>query len=140
MRRLLDEYGLYLAWLVALVATGGSLYFSEIRQFVPCALCWFQRIFMYPLAFMLGVASFKQDKSIRVYALPLAIIGGSISIFHILEENVPGFNPPAMCQVGVPCSFKYINWLGFISIPVLALSAFTLIAALLLALPRNRQP
>ena len=135
MGRFLAAYGLYLAWLVALVATGGSLYFSEVRGFVPCALCWFQRIFMYPLAVILGVASFRDDHGVRVYALPLAVVGALIALFHVLEQNVPGFGAPAMCQVGAPCSAKYINWLGFISIPVLALTAFSMII-LLLALPR----
>ena len=131
MNRLFDEYGLYLAWLVALVATVGSLYFSEVRHFVPCALCWFQRIFMYPLAILLGIASFKQDKGIVVYALPFTVLGGATAVYHLLEQNVPGFAAPAMCQVGVACSGKYINWLGFISIPVLALTAFVLITAVL---------
>lgn len=134
MRRFLDEFGLYLAWLVALVAMGGSLYFSEVRQFVPCSLCWYQRILMYPLVFILGIASFRQDVGVRVYALPLSVLGGLIAIYHVLEQNVPGFGAPGLCRVGVPCSAKYINWLGFISIPVLSLTAFTLITALLLSL------
>ena len=130
--RVFREYGLYFAWLVALIATAGSLYFSEVRQFVPCALCWFQRVFMYPLALLLGIASFRQDTSVRVYLLPLSVVGGLVALYHVLEQNVPGFAAPTMCQVGVPCAAKYINWLGFISIPVLALTAFVLITALLL--------
>lgn len=134
---LLAEYQLYLAWLVALVATAGSLYFSEVRQFVPCALCWWQRIFMYPLVFILGVASFRQDRSAIRYALPLAVIGGLTSLYHVLLQNTSWLGAPAACAVGVPCNVKYINWLGFISIPVLALIAFILIAALLLYRPRQ---
>lgn len=129
----LRTYGLYLAWLVALVATGGSLYFSEVRLFVPCTLCWYQRILMYPLMILLGIASYRQDKGIIPYALPLALLGGSISLFHYLEQKVPGFGSPNLCRAGgVPCSAEYINWLGFITIPFLALSAFTLIALVLL--------
>ena len=126
------DNNLYLAWLVALVATVGSLYFSEVRHFVPCALCWFQRVFMYPLALLLGLASLRRDKGVVPYALILSVIGGGFSVYHLLEQNVPNFRPPAMCNAGVPCSAKYINWLGFISIPVLALTAFALITALLL--------
>lgn len=139
MSRFLDEYGLYLAWLVAMVATGGSLYFSEVRQFVPCALCWFQRVFMYPLVILLGIASFKADKRVVLYSLPLSIIGALIALYHVLEQNVPGFAAPPMCNVGVPCAAKYINWLGFISIPVLSLTAFALITILLLGV-RNSKP
>lgn len=129
---LLSTYGLYFAWLVALVATAGSLYFSEVRNFIPCALCWWQRIFMYPIVFVLGVASFRQDKSATVYALPLAVIGGLIAIYHIILQNTNWLGAPQGCAVGVPCSAKYINWLGFISIPVLALTAFVLITGFLL--------
>lgn len=138
MRSFVDDYGLYLAWLVAIVATVGSLYFSEVRQFVPCALCWYQRVFMYPLVVMLGIASFKGDRHVRPYALPLSVLGAVTAIYHVLEQNVPGFAAPTMCQVGVPCSAKYINWLGFISIPVLALTAFVLITGLLLGMRKPR--
>ncbi len=127
MKDLAKTYGLYFAWIVALVATGGSLYFSEVLGFIPCKLCWFQRIFMYPLVFVLGLASYRSDVRIAGYVLPLTIVGGSISLYHYLEQKVPGFGNPALCGVGVPCTTEYINWLGFITIPFLALTAFTLI-------------
>jgi disulfide bond formation protein DsbB len=127
MRELARTYGLYFAWLVAIVATGGSLYFSEVLGFIPCKLCWFQRIFMYPLVFVLGIASYRADTRIVGYVLPLTVVGGSISLYHYLEQKVPGFANPAICAVGVPCTTEYINWLGFITIPFLALVAFTLI-------------
>ena len=130
------EYGLYLAWVVALVATGGSLYFSEVRGFVPCTLCWYQRILMYPLVILLGIASYRQDRAIVPYVLPLSILGGSISLFHYLEQKIPGFGVPEVCRQGVPCSVEYINWLGFVTIPFLALSAFTLITLALTAVAR----
>jgi disulfide bond formation protein DsbB len=128
----LREYGLYLAWIVAVVATAGSLYFSEVRLFVPCTLCWYQRILMYPLVILLGIASYRQDKGIIPYALPLSIFGGGIALFHYLEQKVPGFGAPNLCRAGgVPCSGEYINWLGFITIPFLALTAFILITLVL---------
>ena len=130
---MLQRYGLYFAWLAAVVATAGSLYFSEIRQFVPCTMCWYQRILMYPFVIILGVASFLQDDKVLRYALPLSCLGVAVATYHILEQNVPGFGAPSLCQAGVPCSVKYINWFGFISIPVLSLSAFVLITTLLLA-------
>ena len=127
MVRFLQTYGLYLAWLVALVATGGSLYFSEVRQFVPCTLCWYQRILMYPLVILLGIAAYRQDTRIVPYILPMTVLGGGIALFHYLEQKVPGFGAPEVCRQGVPCSAEYINWLGFVTIPFLALSGFALI-------------
>ncbi|MDA5560400.1 disulfide oxidoreductase [Exiguobacterium sp. MMG028] len=131
MKSFFEKYGLYLAWLVALTATLGSLYFSEIREFVPCELCWIQRIFMYPLTIILGIAVFTDDRAVRKYVLPLTIIGGIVSLYHYLVQKVPGFAEIQPCAQGVPCSGQYINWLGFITIPFLALTAFTLITILM---------
>lgn len=129
---LLRSLGLYAAWLVSIVATAGSLYFSEVRLFVPCSLCWYQRIMMYPLVILLGIASYRQDKGIIPYVLPLSLLGGSISLLHYLEQKVPGFGAPNLCRTsGVPCNTDYINWLGFITIPFLALIAFSLITLIL---------
>jgi len=128
----LREYTLYLAWVVAVAATLGSLYFSEIRGYIPCELCWYQRILMYPLALILGIAAYNSETTIKKYVLPLSILGGLISLFHYLEQKVPGFAAIKPCTQGVPCSTAYINWLGFITIPFLALIAFTLITVLML--------
>lgn len=136
MRKLFNDFGLYFAWLVAVVAMSGSLYFSEVRAFVPCSLCWYQRIFMYPLVFILGIASFRQDKRIVPYVLPLSIIGGLIAFWHVLEENIPSLSIP-VCNVGVPCTLKYVNYLGFITIPVMSLTAFTLITIILFGILRS---
>lgn len=131
MKSFLEKYGLYLAWLVSLTATFGSLYFSEIREFVPCELCWIQRIFMYPLTILLGIAVFTDDRAVRKYVLPLTTIGGAVSLYHYLVQKVPGFAEIQPCAQGVPCSGQYINWLGFITIPFLALTAFTFITILM---------
>ncbi|WP_214882796.1 MULTISPECIES: disulfide oxidoreductase [unclassified Exiguobacterium] len=131
MKSFHEKYGLYLAWLVSLTATLGSLYFSEIREFVPCELCWIQRIFMYPLTIILGIAVFTDDRTVRKYVLPLTIIGGFVSFYHYLVQKVPGFAEIQPCAQGVPCSGQYINWLGFITIPFLALTAFTFITILM---------
>src|SRR5699024_5793827 len=128
----LRQFSLYAAWLVSVVATLGSLYFSEIRGYIPCELCWYQRILMYPLTLILGIATFQNDRSVKKYALPLAVIGWPISLFHYLEQKVPGFAGIKPCASGVPCSAEYINWLGFITIPFLALVAFTLIIFMLI--------
>ncbi|MBU9673373.1 disulfide bond formation protein B [Planococcus sp. CP5-4] len=125
---------LYSAWFVSLAATLGSLYFSEIKEFIPCELCWYQRIAMYPLVSILGIATFRNDVKAFIYVLPLSLIGGTISILHYLEQKVPGFGGFKPCVNGVPCSSEYINWLGFVTIPFLALVAFTLIAAAMIIL------
>ena len=130
---------LYGAWFVSLIAMLGSLYFSEIEGFIPCELCWYQRISMYPLVLILGIATFKNDLQVPRYVLPLSLLGGSISVLHYLEQKVPGFGGIKPCVNGVPCSYEYINWMGFITIPFLALIAFVLItiAMLILALKKT---
>jgi disulfide bond formation protein DsbB len=125
---------LYGAWLIAITATAGSLYFSEVRSFVPCALCWWQRILMYPLVVVLGVATFRQDTGVWRTALPLSVLGLGTSTYHYLIQKVPGFAPPASCASGVPCNAQYINWFGFVTIPLLAGVAFALITAFLTVL------
>src|SRR5699024_2857706 len=118
---------LYTAWIVSVVATLGSLYFSEISGFITSEFCCYQRIIMYRFAYILGIATFQNDWSVKKYVLPIALIGWSISLFHYLEQKVPDFAEIKPCANGVPCSAEYINWLGFITIPFLALVAFTLI-------------
>ena len=120
---------IYLAWVVSVVATLGSLYFSEVRLFVPCTLCWYQRILMYPLAILLAIASYRQDRGVVKYALPLSVLGIAVSGFHYLEQK---------CRSGVPCEIQYINWLGFVTIPLLAFVAFTLITVMLVSVARQR--
>ncbi|MBP3953639.1 disulfide oxidoreductase [Bacillus suaedae] len=132
------QYALYIAWLVSVVATLGSLYFSEIKEFIPCELCWYQRIFMYPLVVILGIGTFQDDSSVKKFVLPLAIIGWSISLYHYLIQKVPGFAPIKPCVSGVPCSAEYINWLGFMTIPFLALTAFSLIIIFLTLAKTNK--
>ncbi|SFI80859.1 disulfide oxidoreductase [Thermoflavimicrobium dichotomicum] len=131
MSQIFQRFGLYFAWIVSMVATFGSLYFSEVAGFVPCTLCWYQRIFMYPFVILLGIASYRSDVRIIPYALPLSIIGGSISLYHYLIQKVPALAVLEPCRVGVPCSKDYIDWFGFITIPFLALVAFILITLFL---------
>jgi disulfide bond formation protein DsbB len=131
--RLVRTYGIYFAWLVSLIATLGSLYFSEILGFIPCTLCWVQRILMYPLVILLGIASYRNDRGIIPYVLPITVLGAGISLFHYLKQKVPALSEVAACKVGVPCEQMYINWFGFVTIPFLALVAFLLIIGFLWA-------
>ncbi|MFS0724289.1 disulfide oxidoreductase [Paenibacillus sp. 1P07SE] len=130
--RFIKQYYLYLAWLVALVATLGSLYFSEFLGFIPCELCWYQRILMYPLSIILGVAAFVDDDRCAKYVLPLSVLGIAVSSYHYLKQKLPWLNEIQPCTQGVPCNVQYINWFGFVTIPFLAGTAFILITGLML--------
>jgi disulfide bond formation protein DsbB len=131
LREAVDGSSLVLAWIVALVATLGSLYYSEVAHFVPCPLCWYQRIAMYPLTVVLGIAAFRSDYRIRRYVLPVVAIGSMISIYHYQLERFPS-QASLACSVDVPCTTVWVWRFHYISIPFMALSAFALIAALLL--------
>lgn len=124
---------LWAAWAVAAVATAGSLFFSEYSDFVPCRLCWFQRIAMYPLAAVLLMAAIRRDTcGGALYALPFPVLGGLVSIYHIYIEVNPEAES-ASCKVASPCSLRWIEELGYVTLPVLALTAFAAILALLLS-------
>ncbi|MDT3414478.1 disulfide bond formation protein DsbB [Brevibacillus aydinogluensis] len=129
-REQIKEYALFGSWVVSLIATAGSLFFSEVMKYIPCELCWFQRIFMYPLVILLGVAAVKKDYRMSSYALILSVIGGCISLYHYLIQKVPAlYDLGNACGI-IPCNTDYINWFGFITIPFLALVAFIMIAVL----------
>lgn len=128
-----------MAWIVSIIATCGSLYLSEVMKFVPCEFCWFQRIFMYPLTILLGIAVWKEEKHIITYVLPMSIIGGCISLTHYLKQMVPAFNKIVPCSnIGVPCSAKYLEWFGFITIPFMCLVAFIMITTFLILAKKER--
>jgi|tagenome__1003787_1003787.scaffolds.fasta_scaffold19853389_1 hypothetical protein len=120
-----------LAFLVALVATLGSLYLSEVAHFLPCTLCWYQRIAMYPLAVILGMATWRRELVVRPYALALAALGAPISAYHYLLERFPALDG-GTCDPASPCTLVWVWRLHYISIPLMAGSAFALVATLLL--------
>jgi len=125
-----QKYGAYPAFAVALTAMLGSLYYSEIAGFVPCTLCWYQRIFMYPLSLIILVGILKQDEYLPNYVLPFSVIGMGISTYHYLIQRGL-LAHPATCSIGIPCNLSYVNYFGFITIPFLALTAFTLITVVM---------
>lgn len=131
-RRLPADAALVIALGVAVVCTGGSLIYSEYFGFEPCRLCWYQRIAMYPLVLMLGIALARKDHAIRRYAVPQAVIGGVVSAYHYTLQTFPALGE-GICPVGVPCTAKYVNEFGFISIPFMALAGFSLLAMSLIA-------
>lgn len=108
------------------MSTLGSLYYSEIAGFVPCTLCWYQRILMYPLTVITLVGILTGDEHLPYYALPLSVTGMGLSTYHyLIQLGVIGDS--AACTVGVPCGLRYVNYFGFVTIPLMALTGFVLI-------------
>jgi disulfide bond formation protein DsbB len=118
---------IYVAWFQAAIAMSGSLFFSEVMGLPPCVLCWYQRIAMYPLVAILTVGILSHDTHIKRYVLPLALAGLGIAVYHNLLYY--GILPEAIvpCTSGVSCTSRQIEWLGFITIPLMSLTAFTVI-------------
>ena len=127
------------AFVVAVLATGGSLYFSEVAGYEPCTLCWYQRIAMYPLVVVLGIAAWRGDARVRRYVLPIVAIGAAIALYHYALERVPALDT-GVCSSAVPCTLIWFQQLGFITLPYLALSAFLLIGALVWLAGRADEP
>jgi disulfide bond formation protein DsbB len=134
------EIPIYVAWLQALVATLGSLFFSEVMGFVPCALCWYQRIAMYPLVIVLTVGILLRDTRLRYYALPFSFIGIGIALYHnLLYFGIIAEDTFGTCTAGVSCTTRWFEWFDFISIPQLALIAFSVITLGILAYKRGEE-
>ena len=121
------------AWLIAAMSALGALFLGEVMGLTPCVLCWYQRIFMFPLVFVLAVGLFPFDPRVTRYGLPLAIGGWLIAAWHVLLTAgiIPESATP--CTQGVPCGLIQVEWFGFVTIPLLSLAAFTVINALLFA-------
>ncbi|MCF6330752.1 MAG: disulfide oxidoreductase [Sulfurimonas sp.] len=122
---------IFFAWLVATIATLGSLFFSEIMEFPPCMLCWYQRILMYPLVIIFLIGLFPFDKNVFRYSIPFVILGWIIALYHNLLQYEIISKSMTPCSQGIPCSIKYVNYFGFISIPMLSLISFSIILTLL---------
>ncbi len=125
----IKKYSLWLAFFIALFATSSSLYYSEIVGFSPCELCWYQRIFMYPLVFVLGVSLIKKSRDVFSFAIPLVVVGTLIAIYHNFiyystKESI-------FCTAASPCAQKYIISFFNISIPFMSFTSFLMIGALL---------
>lgn len=128
----LKKYFLHTAFAQALIATSGSLYFSEVMKLPPCVLCWYQRIAMYPLVVILAAGILRRDDKVWQYALPFSLAGLIIAVYHNLLywKIIPEAITP--CMLGISCTTKFFEWFGFITIPFLSLVAFTVITIYLL--------
>ncbi|MBX3030284.1 MAG: disulfide bond formation protein B [Chloroflexi bacterium] len=121
----------YLAWAQALIATVGSLMASEVYGLQPCTLCWYQRILMYPLVLVIGVGILTRGRRLRLYVLPLSLLGLAVATYHnllyygVITESV------TQCTTGVSCTARLIELFGFVTIPLLSLTAFAVISVLM---------
>ena len=134
LRKELQATTLELATMIAVGATFGSLYFSEIRNFVPCEYCWYQRIVMYPLALILLIATIRRDKNIIPYAVALSLAGLALSAYHYQLQLFP--DQSSSCGLDASCTYRWIEVFGFVTIPFLALTSFAFVSMILLAIPR----
>ncbi len=124
---------IFAAWLLSAISTLGALFFGEVMEVPTCSLCWYQRIFMFPLAVILPLGLFPLDLKVIRYTLPLPLLGGLLAGFHLLliEGVIPESIQP--CTKGVPCSETFVEWFGFLTIPMMSIAAFSTIAVLLFA-------
>ncbi len=123
----LKKHGLIFALAISLIATFSSLYYSEILNFVPCKLCWIQRIFMYPQVILLAIAVWFHDLKIKMYLIPLCILGSATATYHYLTQRFPEVFPISCSSTEVSCAFTYGFDFGYITIPMMSLTAFILL-------------
>jgi disulfide bond formation protein DsbB len=118
----LGSVALWFAAAVTLTCTLGSLYFSEFAHYLPCDLCWFQRICMYPLAVTFTIAAFRRDAAVWRYAVVPASVGAVIAIYHTQLQAFP--DQKSFCPTAIPCTIRYVWEFGFVSLPFMALAGF----------------
>ncbi|MUK90095.1 disulfide bond formation protein B [Ornithinibacillus sp. L9] len=136
----INENILLAIWAVSFLATAGSLFYSEVMGYIPCELCWYQRILMYPLIVIYGVAAWKKDINLALPGLILSGIGMFVSTYHYFVQKLPALQEAGGACGLVPCNFQYVNYFGFITIPFLAGTAFIIIFVLHLVLfKQNRR-
>jgi len=118
----------YVAWVIALSATAGSLFFSEVMGLPPCVLCWYQRVAMYPLVFIIATGIVTRDRRMRTYALPLCLAGLAFAVYHNLLYYGVVAESLSPCTQGASCTERQIEWFGFVTIPLMGLASFAAVA------------
>lgn len=126
-----EKICLYLAWITACIVSLGSLYLSELKRLAPCSLCWYERMCLFPLIILLGVAVYKGFVNIFSYVIAFPVIGFLFSAFHVAIQEIPGFHPIKVCSSNLSCTTKQSIGLGFISPPMIACFAFLILIILL---------
>jgi disulfide bond formation protein DsbB len=133
LRREIGPFVLPLAWAIAAVTTAGSLYYSKVVGYVPCELCWYQRICVYPLVLSLAIATIRRDTRVRPYVVAPCLVGAVIAVYHSFIQWFPPDTGTSFCTAEAPCTARYVYVFGFVSLPFMALSAFLSILALMAA-------
>ena len=136
--KFIKHYPLYCAWVIALVGMMFSLYFGEILKWPLCPLCWYQRIALFPLAILLGVAAYREDRGFAGYALWLTALGELFALYQVLERYFPSLRTNAICGQAASCSEVGFELFGFITLPFLSALAFALIGTLLIVAFRRK--
>ena len=138
--RWIEENGLILAWLMAVIATMGSLFFSEVAKYDPCVLCWYQRILMYPLVLILGLAILKKDKNILPYMLVMSLMGLIIALYHYYVQ-VSGVEivPCSVSGYSASCTQQFVLRYGYVTIVSMSATAFGLISSIGMVMVGKRQ-
>lgn len=137
-RKTLCQSSLFFAWLIAVTGLIVAQYSSDVLNMPVCHLCWYQRACIYPLVIILGIATFRNDGQIAIYALPLTLLGASFALFQYLEQMIPNFKPLFVCGQGPSCSGIHLKVFGFITFPLLSMVACIMISILLLIVHYNR--
>ncbi len=132
------DVALPLATAIALVTTLGSLYYSEVAGYPPCTLCWYQRIAIYPQVIVLGVAALRRDRAVWLTSVPLAAVGMAISVWHVVIERFPSLAGP--CDPANPCTIKWVEEFGLLTVPTMALIAGSALIALTLVARTAPEP
>ncbi len=140
MRHFIKSHALYLAWLISLIGLLCSIFFGEFLHNEPCHLCWYQRICLFPLALILGIAAYKEDLRIVIYALPLALFGTLFAFYQVLSIFLPSMRMPALCGYKAECSEHLIELWGFLSFPLVSLIGFFLIVFFLCMAKKASKP
>ena len=128
---------IFSCWLIAFISSVGSLFFSEIMEYPPCVLCWYQRIAMYPLVIIFLIGRNKASEEVVAYSIPFVLIGWVIALYHNLlhYEIIPENASP--CVEGASCSTVYVELFGFLTIPMMSLIAFSMLIILLIILKKR---
>jgi disulfide bond formation protein DsbB len=124
------RYSVYIAWAVSLVATLGSLYYSQVAGLIPCTFCWYQRIAMYPLVLIIGAGILKRDSGVKAYALPLSIAGAAVGVYQVLLQQ-GWVKDIEACSAIANCAVKRAVLFHSVTIPMMSLLAWILIVTTL---------
>lgn len=122
---------LFFAWLIAVIAMSATLFAEHALQWAVCPLCWYQRLCIYPLVILLGIAAFKNETVVIPYALPFPVLGFLFAIYQYAEQMIPGFSPIDFCTQGIPCTTIHLKLWGFVTIPLLSAISCVLIFIIL---------